>query len=100
MRFLCSCNSHCGGVLLVLQPVLSPHRETIPLVEDASMNGPFEVEQPLELHLIQLGNGDAADFSPGAILESVVVQKFATKEQRYREHSVDRSRRLVVVARS
>ena len=45
------------------------------------MDLPVEISKPLQLHHVQLVNRDAADFRPGAVLEGVIIKKFAAQEQ-------------------
>jgi hypothetical protein len=44
------------------------------------MDLPVEVGQPLKFHNVQLVHRNAADFSPGSILESVVIEELAPEK--------------------
>lgn len=50
-----------------------PRHESIILGVNTLVNLPVEAEEPLELHGVEVCDGNAADFGPGAVLEGVVV---------------------------
>lgn len=52
---------------------------------------PLEAKEPLELHGVEISDGNAADFSPGAVLEGVVVEELAAEQEAGSEHTVDLS---------
>lgn len=69
-------------------PVGLPRHEPILLIVDAFVNFPIKPFQPIQLHGVQLCDRDVADLRPRAILESVVIKKLASQEERGREHSI------------
>ena len=78
--------------LLVCVPMLNPHEEAFILVVHWSMDCPVKTFQPLQLHRVQVLDGDAAHFCPGSILESIVVKELAAEQEASCQHSVDRAR--------
>lgn len=69
-------------------PVLQPRLVVVALVE-VDVQVPFARNQPLDFHPVELGDFDAADFGPRLVLEGVIVQELASKQQRNGEQSPD-----------
>ena len=59
------------------------------LVVNSIMDLPFEGKEPVELHGVEFGDGNVADFGPRLVLEGVVVQELAPQQQGDGEHAVD-----------
>jgi hypothetical protein len=70
-------------------PMRTPRSETILLVVDAVVDFPVKREQPFQFHVVQLGNGDAADLGPGFVLEGVVIEELTAQQKRNSQHAVD-----------
>lgn len=70
-------------------PVTTPRSETILLIIDAVMDLPFKSEEPLEFQLVQLCDRNIANFSPRFVLESIIIQEFASEQQSHSQHAVD-----------
>ena len=82
---------HC--FLLIDLPVSTPDIEALALIIHRTMNAPVETFEPLQLHSVELMDGNAAHFGPGSVLESVVIKKFAAKQQTCGKHAIDGARR-------
>jgi hypothetical protein len=78
-----------GRLVPPFLPVGQPGSKPILLIMNALVDLPVKCKEPVELHGIQLTNGDVADLSPGFVLECVVIQEFASQEQSHREHAID-----------
>jgi hypothetical protein len=78
-----------GRLVPPFLPVGQPGSKPILLVVNALVDLPVKCKEPVELHGVQLTDGDVADLSPGFVLECVVVQELASQEQSHREHAID-----------
>ena len=78
-------------LVLVDVPVIYPREKPFVFVIHHTVDLPVELGEPLQLHLVEFMYRNAADFSPGSILERVVIEKLAAKEQASCKHSVDRA---------
>ena len=70
-------------------PILNPHEEALLRIVHRPVDRPVEAHEPLQFHAIELLNWNAADFSPGSILEGIIVEKFASQKETSREHAID-----------
>lgn len=83
-------SAHGGGGLGTPQlPVGKPGRKAVMLVVNSVMDLPLKGEEPVELHGVEFGDGDVADFGPGLVLEGVVVQELAPEQQGDGKHAID-----------
>ena len=83
---------------LIVLPMINPDKEAFVLIVHGTVYAPVEAFEPLQLHNVELADGDAAYFSPGSVLESVVIKKFAAEQQTRSEHTIDCARRGRVIA--
>lgn len=86
MSRLLSFEGRLGTPLL---PVRAPRLEPILFVIDAIVDLPFEGKEPFEFHGVQLTHRNIANFGPGFVLESVIIQKLASQKQSDRKHAVN-----------
>lgn len=67
--------------ILPFAPVVEPSLVVLAKVE-VDIEAPAHGLNPVELQSVELGNSDAADLGPGAVLEGVVVEELAAEEKR------------------
>lgn len=75
-------------VLLPLLPALEPGVVVFAIVK-VDIQTPANISKPVALHFVEVGNGEATDFRPRAVLERVIVQELAAQEESNSEHAPD-----------
>ena len=54
-----------------------PRHETILLVMNTVMDLPLKSKEPIQLHRVQFGDRNVADFCPGSILKRIIIEELA-----------------------
>lgn len=72
--------------LLPLTPVVEPGLIVLAFIK-VDVEAPVHGRKPIILQSVQLRDGNTANLRPGSVLKGVVVQEFATEEERNGEES-------------